>query len=67
MTQQSNDEVALETLVQDLGEEVKVGHERGLEDNRNVGGVEKLNLEVSLVTSYLATDNSQIDLETLFF
>lgn len=43
LTQESNDEVGSEFLVEDLGEEVKVGNKSRLENNGDVGSVEKLN------------------------
>ena len=36
------DHVRLETLVEELGEEVEVGDERRLQDDRHVRGVEEL-------------------------
>lgn len=39
-SEESNNEVALKLLVKNLGEEVKIGDERSLKNNWNVGGVE---------------------------
>lgn len=43
LSEKSYEEVGFVSLVKDLWEEVKVGNEGGLEDDRDVWGVEKLN------------------------
>lgn len=64
-SEQADDEVALELLVQDLREEVKVGNESGLQDNGDVGGVEELNWVWLLVALHLSAGNSEFHSEAL--
>ena len=45
LSEEADEEVALELAVEHLGEEVEVGDEGGLEDDWNVGGVEELDGE----------------------
>jgi hypothetical protein len=42
LADEANEEVALELAVKDLGKEVQVADEGGLEDDRDVAGIEQL-------------------------
>jgi hypothetical protein len=53
LSKKSNDEVSSELSSQDLGEEVDVGNESGLEDDWDVGGVEKFDWIWLSETSHL--------------
>lgn len=62
---EANEEVATELSVQNLGEEVQVGNKSSLQNNWNVGGVEQLDWEWSLVATDLLAAQSQFNLESL--
>lgn len=64
-TEKLNNDVGGITLVQELGEEVQVGDESSLKDDRNVGGVEELDWVRALLTAVLGVLHWQIDTETL--
>ncbi|KAF7455843.1 transport protein SEC61 subunit alpha [Cryptosporidium felis] len=57
--------VGLESAVEELREEVKVGNQSRLEDDRNVRGVKELYWEGPLLTSNLLVLNCKIDSEAL--
>jgi hypothetical protein len=65
LTKEVNQEVGLEPLVEQLGEEVEITDERRLQDDRNVRGVEQLDRVGSLVPSNLLTLDRQVHLEAL--
>ena len=61
----ADEEVSAVAAVEKLGEEVEVGHERGLEDDGDVGGVEELDgVQAGLATGLLGHD-LKLHLETL--
>ena len=66
LTQKTHDEVASELLGQNLGKEVNVGDEGRLQNDRDVGGVEKLDWIRLLVSSHLPGGQTQFDSETLY-
>lgn len=51
--------------VEDLGEEVEVGDEGSLQDDRDVRGIEQLNGERYFVTTHLSVSEGQFDAESL--
>mmetsp|Transcript_10940 Transcript_10940/g.20936 ORF Transcript_10940/g.20936 Transcript_10940/m.20936 type:complete len:213 (+) Transcript_10940:557-1195(+) len=53
------------SLVEQLGEEVKVGHQSSLENDRDVGGVEELDGVGSSVSTVTFVLDGEIDAETL--
>ena len=55
--------VGVVTLVQELGEEVQVGHEGGLEDDRDVGGVEELDGVGALLATVLVVLDGNVHTE----
>lgn len=65
LSEEGDEEVALELAVKNLGEEVKVGDKGSLEDNRDVGGVEKLHGVGSLVPSNTSGGQLELNAETL--
>lgn len=65
LTQHAHNHVSAEFLVEELTDEVQVGNEGGLEDNRDVAGVEELNgVGRSATPDFLILDR-QVDLEAL--
>lgn len=54
LAQKTDDEVAFEFFVQNLREEVKIRDKCGLQNDRNVGSVEKLNGVWLLITFHLS-------------
>jgi len=63
--EKTNKEVRAVTLVQKLGEEVKVGHEGGLEDDRDVRCVEQLDWVRALLATVLLVLDREINTEAL--
>jgi len=64
-TKDADKEVSAVTSVQQLGEEVEVGYQGGLEDDGDVGGVEELNgVAVRLAASLLCVE-LEFNFETL--
>ena len=51
-TKERNEDVGGEFFVQDLGDEEHVGHQRGLEDDGHVGGVEQFDGVSGAVASH---------------
>ena len=64
-SEESNNEVASELSSQDLGEEIDVAHEGSLEDDWNVGGVEKLDWIWLSETSHLLGTKTELNTESL--
>jgi hypothetical protein len=57
LAQEANEEVALELAVKNLGEEVQVGDDSGLEDDGDVRGIEQLDgVRVRLASLALALE-----------
>jgi len=57
LAQEANEEVALELAVKNLGKEVQVGDDSGLEDDGDVGGIEELDgVRVGLASLALALE-----------
>lgn len=65
LSEERDEEVALEFAVKNLGEEVQVGDESCLQNDGNVAGVEQLNGVRSFVATHSAGGHSQFDAETL--
>lgn len=65
-SKKSNDEVSSELSSQDLGEEVDIGNESGLEDNWNVRGIEKSDWIWLSESSHLSATELKLDSETLY-
>ena len=65
LSKEVHKEVASELSVEHLREEVQVGHERGLENDGDVRGVEQLNWEGSGVATNSLALQSEVHLETL--
>lgn len=65
LAEQADQEVAAEALGKDLGEEINIGDEGGLQDDRNVRGVEELDRERLLDTALLLRRQVENDLEVL--
>lgn len=65
LSKQIDEEVSSELSVEHLREEVEIGHKGGLEDNRDVGGVEELNSVRSLVATNASGGESQFNAESL--
>merc|ERR1719161_2077370 len=65
LAEQIDEHVALEALVKKLGDEVHVGHQSGLKDNRNVGCVEELDGVRTLLTANLLILNREVNTESL--
>lgn len=63
--EQADDEVTAEPLRKDLSEEINIAHKGGLQDNRNVRGVEKLDRERLSVTALLLRRQHDHTLEVL--
>ncbi len=59
------DEVVAVPLVQQLRDEVQVGHQGGLQDDGHVGGVEQLDLVVLLHAATLLVTHRQVHMEPL--
>merc|ERR1712070_1095713 len=64
-TQKLHKYVSAVTLVKQLREEVQVGNQRGLEDDRNVRGVEQLDGVGALLTTVLLVLDWEIHTEAL--
>ena len=56
LSEEVDEQVGPPTSVQQLGEEVQIRHEGGLEDDRDVGGIEQLDGVGSLLTSDLGRE-----------
>ena len=65
LSEEAHEEVTLELAVENLGEEVQVGDEGGLEDDWDVGGVEKLDWEWLGEATDLSVLESQLNTESL--
>ena len=65
-SEESNNEVASELSSQDLGEEIDVAHEGSLEDDWDVGGVEKLDWIWLSETSHFLAAQGKLDSEALY-
>jgi hypothetical protein len=65
LSKKSNDKVSSEFACQNLSEEVDVGNEGGLKNNRNVRSVEKLDWIWLLETSHLSAGKAEFNTETL--
>mmetsp|Transcript_41179 Transcript_41179/g.64341 ORF Transcript_41179/g.64341 Transcript_41179/m.64341 type:complete len:373 (-) Transcript_41179:246-1364(-) len=63
--QEVDEDVLRVPLVEDLGDEVQVGHQRRLEDDRDVGGVEELDRVVALGPLGLSVLHGQLNTEAL--
>lgn len=63
--EEANEVVARELAVEDLREEVEVGHKGRLQDDWDVGGVEELDWVRSGVASHLARLESDLNAEAL--
>ena len=63
--EEADDEVAAKLVVEHLGNEVEVGHQCALQDNRNVGRVEELDRVRANLTSDHAIFDWDIDTEAL--
>jgi hypothetical protein len=61
-----HEEVTAELLSENLREEVEVGDESSLEDDRNVGGVEELDGVWLLVSFHFAGRNGKLNAEALY-
>jgi hypothetical protein len=53
------------TLVQELGDEVQVGHKGGLEDDGHVGGVEQFDGVAALLATGTLVAHRQVHAEAL--
>ena len=64
LAEQADDEVAAEPLRKDLSEEINIAHKRGLQDDRNVRGVEELDrerlLDAALLLRLQVDDNLEV-------
>lgn len=65
LSKKSNDKVSSELSSQDLCEEVNIGDKCSLEDNWNVGGIEKSDWIWLSETSHLSATELELDSETL--
>lgn len=65
LSEKGNDEVTSELSSQDLGEEVNVGNESGLQNNWDVGGVEQLDWIWLSETSHLSGTEAELNTESL--
>ena len=65
LAQHAHQQEGLVPLVEYLREEVEVGHECGLQDNGDVGGVEELDRVGALLASDLLRADAQVHLEAL--
>jgi hypothetical protein len=65
-SKQVDEEVSSELLGENLGEEVQVRDECGLQDDGDIGGVEQLNGIRLLVTLHFATSHLNLNTEALF-
>ena len=63
--QETDDEELGEALVEQLRDEVEVGHQRGLQDDGHVGGVEELDGVVDTLASVALAANRQVHTEAL--
>ena len=64
-SKETNDEIASELSCQDLGEEIDVRDESTLEDDWNIGCVEKLDWIWLSETSHLSATQTKFNSETL--
>ena len=64
-SEEAHEEVTLELSVENLGEEVQVGDESGLENDWDVGGVEELDWEWLGESTDLSVLEGQLDTESL--
>ena len=64
-TKETDNEVALEFLVKNLREEIKVGYKCSLENNGDVGSVEQLNWIRLLISLHLSATDGDLHSETL--
>jgi hypothetical protein len=64
-TQEANEEVGGESLVQELRDEVQVGHERRLQDDGDVAGVEQLDGVAATLTALFLVLHGNVDTEAL--
>ncbi len=64
-TQEVDEEVGGESLVQELRDEVQVGDESGLQDDGNVAGVEQLDGVAATLTALLLVLHGNVDTEAL--
>jgi len=65
LSEKTDDEIASELSGEDLGEEVDVGDESSLENDWDVGGVEKLDGVWLSETSHLLAAQGELDSEAL--
>jgi len=65
LSKERNDEVSSELSGEDLSEKVNVGHESGLEDDWNVGGVEQLDWVRLSESSHLLGAQRKLNSESL--
>ena len=65
LSDEAHEEVAFELAMEYLWEEVQVGDESSLEDDWDVGGVEKLDWEWSGVASDTSRLQGQLNTESL--
>mmetsp|Transcript_14521 Transcript_14521/g.24067 ORF Transcript_14521/g.24067 Transcript_14521/m.24067 type:complete len:368 (+) Transcript_14521:211-1314(+) len=65
LSEQTHEDVGWGTVVEELGDEVKVGNQRSLKDNRHVGSVEKLDWVVSLLSTVLLVLDRKVDTPSL--
>lgn len=65
LSQQVDEHVGFVTTVQQLGEEVHVGDESGLENDRDIGRVEELNGITSVLSANLLVLDWEVDSESL--
>src|SRR5205807_643695 len=64
-SQQLHNDICAVALEEQLREEVQVGHERSLQDDRDVRSVEQLDRIAALLTTVLRVFHREIDTETL--
>ena len=65
-SEETNNEVSSELSSQDLGEEIDVAHKGSLEDDWNVGSVEKLDWVWLSETSHFLAAQGKLYSETLY-
>ena len=65
LSKEAHKKVTFELSVENLGEEVQVGDEGSLEDDWNIGGVEKLDWEWLGKSTNLSVSQGQFNTESL--
>ena len=65
LSKKTNQDIGGSTVIQQLGDKVQVGNQCSLKDDRHVGGVEKLDGVVSLLSSILLVLDGKVDTPSL--